>query len=68
MTRLSLLFLTAQETPAPEDVKAGWVAFAVFLLMGAAVVLLGFSLSKHLKRARHNLGEPDPAEKPADEG
>ncbi len=42
----------ADETPEPEDVKAGWTAFAIFLLLILAVVLLGFSLTKHLRRAQ----------------
>ena len=40
------------ETPEPEDVKAGWGAFAIFLLLIAAVVFLGFSLTKQLRRAQ----------------
>ncbi|HET6699194.1 MAG TPA: hypothetical protein VFG88_08915 [Nocardioidaceae bacterium] len=40
--------------PDPSDVKPGWLAFGVFLLLAAAVVLLAFSLIKHLRRAtRH---------------
>ena len=38
--------------PEPEDVKAGWTAFAVFLLLGAAVAVLGFSLVKQLRKAQ----------------
>jgi hypothetical protein len=40
----------AQQAPNPEDVKAGWLGFAVFLLLAAAVAFLGFSLRKHLRR------------------
>ena len=40
------------ETPKPEDVKAGWMAFVVFLLLIAAVAFLGFSLTKHLRKAQ----------------
>jgi hypothetical protein len=40
------------ETPEPEDVKAGWTAFVIFLLLIGAVVFLGFSLTKHLRRAQ----------------
>ena len=40
------------KTPNANDVKAGWTAFAVFLGLGVAVVLLGMSLSRHLKKAR----------------
>ena len=51
MTALPLLD-AAQEGPAPEDVKAGWTAFVVFLLLCAAVVVLGFSLVKQLRKAQ----------------
>jgi hypothetical protein len=41
-----------EQSPEPEDVKAGWTAFVVFLLLIAAVAFLGFSLAKHLRRAQ----------------
>jgi hypothetical protein len=37
--------------PEPADVVAGWTAFAIFLLMFAAVVGLGFSMAKQFKKA-----------------
>ena len=40
------------KTPEPEDVKAGWTAFVIFLLLIAAVVVLGFSLVKQLRKAQ----------------
>jgi hypothetical protein len=40
------------KTPKPEDVKAGWTAFVIFLLLLGAVVFLGFSLTKQLRRAQ----------------
>ncbi|GAB3254946.1 hypothetical protein [Nocardioides dilutus] len=46
------LVLASDEAPEAEDVKAGWTAFVVFLLLIGAVVLLGFSLVKHLRRAQ----------------
>ncbi|HXH77658.1 hypothetical protein [Nocardioides sp.] len=50
-----LTVLTAvQEGPAPEDVKAGWVALIIFLLLAVAVALLGFSLFKHLRISRES--------------
>ena len=48
------LVSAADQAPAPEDVKAGWVAFAVFIALGIAVALLGFSLTRHLRTARNN--------------
>ena len=48
------LVSAADKAPAPEDVKAGWVAFAVFIALCLAVTLLGFSLTRHLRTARDN--------------
>jgi TRAP-type uncharacterized transport system fused permease subunit len=48
----ALITVLVDESPKPEDVKAGWTAFAIFLLLAAAVVFLGFSLVKHLRRAQ----------------
>ena len=42
------------KVPDPEDVTAGWLGFWVLIALIVAVVLLGFSLSKHLRRAREN--------------
>ena len=47
-----LVVRVADETPEAEDVKAGWTAFAIFLLLIAAVVVLGFSLVKQLRKAQ----------------
>ena len=54
------------KVPAPEDVKAGWLAFAVFIGLGLAVALLGFSLTRHLRRASDNAeqGAFDPSDEP----
>lgn len=38
--------------PEPEDVKAGWTALAVFLLLGGALVFLMFSMVKQLRKAQ----------------
>jgi len=42
----------ADQTPKDEDVKAGWTALVLFLLLIGAVVLLGFSLFKQLRKAQ----------------
>ncbi len=49
-TLLPLLTSMVEEGPAPEDVKAGWLGFGVFLLLAVAVGFLGFSLRKHLRK------------------
>jgi hypothetical protein len=56
----------ADKVPAPNDVKAGWLAFAVFIGLGLAVAFLGFSLSRHLRKASHNAeqGAFDPSDEP----
>jgi len=46
------LLAAVTEGPAPEDVKAGWVALIVFLLLALAVAFLGFSLVKQLRKAQ----------------
>ena len=51
LTVLLLPLTLTEEGPAPEDVKAGWVAFLVFVLLIAAVVFLAFSLVKQLRKA-----------------
>ena len=48
----ALLLALTDPTPAPNDVKAGWTAFVVFLLLALGVVVLGFSLVKQLKKAQ----------------
>jgi hypothetical protein len=41
-------------TPSANDTKAGWGAFALFLGMAIAVGLLGWSLTRHLKKTKLN--------------
>ena len=52
MPLLLLITLAADQAPEPEDVKAGWTAFLIFILLIAAVVFLGFSLVKQLRKAQ----------------
>lgn len=51
---LTLVTALADGNPKPDDVKAGWTAFTVFLLLLVAVALLGWSLSRQLKKAERN--------------
>lgn len=46
-----LLVRLVEEGPAPEDVKAGPIAFVVFIGLILAVAFLGFSLVKQLRKA-----------------
>ena len=47
-----LVLRLAGGTPEPEDVKAGWTAFVVFLLLVVALAFLGRSLFKQLRKAQ----------------
>jgi hypothetical protein len=62
---LTLVVSLADEVPDEEDVKAGWLAFAIFIGLIVAVALLGFSLVKHLRRAQasEEAGRYDPSDR-----
>lgn len=60
-TVLTALPSLVEEGPAPEDVKAGWLGFSVWIALVVAVVILWFSLRKQLKRVNFE-EEPDPAD------
>lgn len=49
---LLLLLPLLVEGPEPEDVKAGPIAFVIFIGLILAVVVLGFSLVKQLRKAQ----------------
>jgi NADH:ubiquinone oxidoreductase subunit 3 (subunit A) len=55
ITLLPMLVPGVDKVPNPNDVKAGWVAFVIFILLGLAVAFLGYSLSKHLRKVRDNV-------------
>ena len=61
-----LVVAGVDKVPAPADVKAGWGAFALFIALGVAVALLGWSMTRHLRKARENaeLGVFDPSDEP----
>jgi Na+-driven multidrug efflux pump len=59
-----VLLPLAQQAPDPEEVKAGWIAFSLFLLLAAAVVFLWFSLRKHLGKVNFDEGDDDSKPKP----
>ncbi|MGI8876187.1 MAG: hypothetical protein ACR2KP_18055 [Egibacteraceae bacterium] len=64
LVRASQLADGVVEGPEPEDVKAGWTAFAVFLLLVLAVVVLSRSLVVQLRKAQNAAdsgvyGEPE---------
>lgn len=44
----------ADKAPKADDVVAGWGAFAIFVGLIVAVVLLSISLTRHLKKVQRN--------------
>lgn len=51
---LGLVDLSDKPTPDADDVVAGWTGLFIILAMGAALALLGWSLSRHLRKTREN--------------
>ena len=52
MPAAQLVMAAGDKAPKDQDVKAGWTAFVLFLLLIAAVVVLAFSLVKQLRKAQ----------------
>ena len=50
MTLVPLVVWAAEQAPDDDDVVAGWTAFALFGLLIVAVIFLGFSLAKQLRK------------------
>ena len=48
----TVLLLLVDGTPEPKDVKAGWLAFAIFLALIAATALLCVSFVRQLRKAQ----------------
>ena len=48
---LALAVLADNAVPEAKDVKAGWLAFGIFLLLIGATVVLCFSFVKQLRKA-----------------
>jgi len=63
---MPLIVAGADRVPAADDVKAGWGAFALFIALAIAVALLGWSMSRHLRKAKANAeaGAFDPSDPP----
>lgn len=53
-TIATFVSLATDPVPDKENIKAGWVAFGVFIAMAVAVGFLGWSLTKHLKKTKQN--------------
>lgn len=49
---LTMVVSFVDEVPEEDDVKAGWLAFAIFIGLILAVAFLGFSLVKQLRKAQ----------------
>ena len=65
LTVLPLVLSFVDDVPEANDVKAGWVAFAIFIGLILAVAFLGWSLVKQLRKvdAAEEAGLYDPSDK-----
>jgi hypothetical protein len=68
MALLQLLIPLSDQAPEADDVTAGWVGALVLVLLALAVVFLGFSLVKQLRKAQaaEEAGVYDHDDAPAD--
>ena len=51
-TLIATLLPLVDEVPQPEDVKAGWIALVVFVILGVAIAVIGYFLTRSLRRSR----------------
>ena len=67
LTVLPQVLSFADQVPEDNDVKAGWLAFAIFIGLILAVAFLGWSLVKQLRKvdAAEEAGLYDPSDKQA---
>ena len=67
LTVLPQILAFVDDVPQDDDVKAGWIAFAIFIGLILAVAFLGFSLVKQLRKvdAAEEAGLYDPSDKKA---
>ena len=54
MQSLLILLKAVDPVPADKNVTAGYAALAIFIGLAIAVAVLGFSLTRHLRKAREN--------------
>ena len=54
LSALATIVLTTDPVPEADDVVAGWVAFGIFIGLAIAVALLGWGLTKQLRRTEAN--------------
>lgn len=59
LTSTAVLALVRAEEKAPpaEDTVAGWIGFAVFMFLILSLAVIGWSLTKHLRKADRAKGE-----------
>lgn len=49
---IATLLPLVDPVPTDEDVVAGWVGFAVFIGLAVAVAVIGWALSRSLRKSR----------------
>lgn len=72
---LAVQILADDPVPKDDDVVAGWAGFAVFIGLAIAVALLGWGLTRQLKRTEANrkagafgpVEDQEPVDEPAED-
>lgn len=66
-TVVAALVRAEEKAPPAEDTVAGWIGFSVFMFLILGVAVIGWSLTKHLRKVDRNRDEGafgDPADRP----
>lgn len=50
-TVVTALVRAEEKAPKADDVVAGWIGFAVFMFLIVSVAVIGWSLTRHLRKA-----------------
>jgi hypothetical protein len=70
-TVVAALVRAEEKAPEAEDVVAGWIGFAVFIFLILSVAVIGWSLTRHLRkadraRAEGKFGDPVATDAPGE--
>lgn len=56
-TLVAALVRAEEKAPPAEDTVAGWIGFSVFMFLVLAVAVIGWSLTKHLRKVDRSRDE-----------
>ncbi len=56
-TVVAALVRAEEKAPPAEDTVAGWIGFSVFMFLVLAVAVIGWSLTRHLRKVDRSRDE-----------